>query len=81
MSLTDAMRRIYAVELARFSRQNWFKRYFINGPTSLLSYIKTLRHRRRSEKAKGAGLRRICKQWTISFSWYLELTPGISNLF
>ncbi|KAG8214184.1 hypothetical protein J3R82DRAFT_10973 [Butyriboletus roseoflavus] len=59
MSLTDAMRRIYAVELARFSRQNWFRRYLINGPKSLLSYIRTLRERRRSEKAKGAGLRRI----------------------
>lgn len=60
MSLTDAMRRIYAVELARFSRQNWFRRYIVNGPASLYSYIKTFPRRRQSEKTKRAGLRRIC---------------------
>ncbi|KIJ60068.1 hypothetical protein HYDPIDRAFT_99557 [Hydnomerulius pinastri MD-312] len=30
MSLTDAMRRIYAVELTRFSSQNWLRRYVLN---------------------------------------------------
>ena len=64
VSLTDAMRRIYAVELARFSRQNWFKRYFINGPKSFLSCIKSFRRRRQSEKTTRAGLRRICKHCT-----------------
>ncbi|KAF8550630.1 hypothetical protein OG21DRAFT_1478462 [Imleria badia] len=59
MSLTDAMRRIYAVELARFTRQNWFKRYFINGPKSFLSCIRSFRRRRRSEKTTRASLRRI----------------------
>ncbi|KAF8134358.1 Fusaric acid resistance protein-like-domain-containing protein [Boletus edulis] len=45
MSLTDAMRRIYAVELARFSRQNWFKRYVINGPQTFISCIRSFRRR------------------------------------
>ena len=67
MSLTDAMRRIYAVELARFSRQNWFKRYFINGPSSFLSCIRSFRRRTQSKKTTRAGLRRICKDWTIHF--------------
>ncbi|KAG9316913.1 Fusaric acid resistance protein-like-domain-containing protein [Chiua virens] len=59
MSLTDAMRRIYAVELARFSRQNWFKRYFINGPKSFLSCIKSFRRQNPSTKTTRTGLRRI----------------------
>ncbi|KAF9227087.1 hypothetical protein BS17DRAFT_861039 [Gyrodon lividus] len=59
MSLTDAMRRIYAVELTKFSRQDWLRRYFISGPKSLLSYIKSFRYRSPSEKATRPGLRRI----------------------
>ncbi|KIJ18476.1 hypothetical protein PAXINDRAFT_167078 [Paxillus involutus ATCC 200175] len=64
MSLTDAMRRIYAVELARFHRESWFRRYFINGPKSLLSYIKSLRYRPPSEKAR-PGLRRISTYFNV----------------
>lgn len=81
MSLTDAMRRIYAVELARFSRQNWFKRYFINGPKSFLSCIRSFRRRRRSEKTTRAGLRRICKHMDPCLFRYLELMLILSYVF
>ena len=59
--LTDAMRRIYAVELNRFSKRRWWQRYMVDGPKSMFSLLRSFRRRSISEKHRQAGLRRLCK--------------------
>ncbi|KAL4073766.1 Fusaric acid resistance protein-like-domain-containing protein [Scleroderma citrinum] len=43
MCLTDAMRRIYAVELSRFSKRSWWRRYVVDGP-NIATYFSAHRH-------------------------------------
>ncbi|KAG1889875.1 Fusaric acid resistance protein-like-domain-containing protein [Suillus subluteus] len=43
ISLTDAMRRIYAVEQVRADTQSWFNRYIIHGPSNLLTAMRLRR--------------------------------------
>ncbi|KAJ8586641.1 hypothetical protein M405DRAFT_743289 [Rhizopogon salebrosus TDB-379] len=40
MSLTDAMRRIYAVEQVRVDTPSWFGRYILHGPSLLMSALR-----------------------------------------
>ncbi|KAI6134688.1 Fusaric acid resistance protein-like-domain-containing protein [Pisolithus croceorrhizus] len=59
MCLTDAMRRIYAVESSRFSKQSWWRRCVINRPKSIFSYLFSFQRRSTSEKQHASGLQRI----------------------
>lgn len=59
MCLTDAMRRIYAVESSRLSKQSWWRRCVINGPRSIFSYLFSFQRRSTSEKRHASGLQRI----------------------
>ncbi|KAG1739349.1 Fusaric acid resistance protein-like-domain-containing protein [Suillus lakei] len=43
ISLTDAMRRIYAVEQVRADTPSWFNRYIVHGPSNLLSAVRLRR--------------------------------------
>ncbi|KAG1725283.1 Fusaric acid resistance protein-like-domain-containing protein [Suillus paluster] len=43
ISLTDAMRRIYAVEQVRADTPSWFKQYIIHGPSRVFSAVRSRR--------------------------------------
>lgn len=57
--LTDAMRRIYAVELNRYSERNWWRRYVVDGPKSIFSFLRSFRRGSIAEKHGRPGLRRL----------------------
>lgn len=59
MCLTDAMRRIYAVESSRFSKQSWWQKCVVNGPKSILLYLLSFRRPSTPEKRRASGLQRI----------------------
>ncbi|KAI6037545.1 Fusaric acid resistance protein-like-domain-containing protein [Pisolithus marmoratus] len=59
MCLTDAMRRIYAVESSRLSKQSWWRRCIVNGPRAILSYLLSFQRGSASEKRYASGLHRI----------------------
>jgi len=62
MCLTDAMRRIYAVELNRYSERNWWRRYLVDGSKSIFSFLRSFRRGSIAEKHGRTGLRRLCKK-------------------
>lgn len=92
MCLTDAMRRICAVEMNRLSQRGWWRRYVINGPKSILSYLQSFKQRSTSEKRSRAGLRRISSYFGAGYHPKVSFpkvqphapntvqTPGRSNL-
>lgn len=61
VSLTDAMRRIYAVEQVRADTPSWFRRYVVHGPSLLISAVRLRRRNLAREKSSRPGLRRICQ--------------------
>ncbi|KAG2122275.1 Fusaric acid resistance protein-like-domain-containing protein [Suillus cothurnatus] len=64
ISLTDAMRRIYAVEQVRADTPSWFNRYILHGPSNLLSTVRLRRRNLAREKSKRPGLRRLSSYFT-----------------
>ncbi|KAG2074050.1 hypothetical protein BDR04DRAFT_1134000 [Suillus decipiens] len=64
ISLTDAMRRIYAVEQVRADAPSWFNRYILHGPSNILSAVRLRRRNLAHEKSKRAGLRRLSSYFT-----------------
>ncbi|KAG0696971.1 Fusaric acid resistance protein-like-domain-containing protein [Suillus ampliporus] len=64
ISLTDAMRRIYAVEQVRADTTSWFKRYIVHGPSRLLSVVRLRRRTFTRDKSSRPGLRRISLYFT-----------------
>ncbi|KAG2365373.1 hypothetical protein BDR07DRAFT_1398873 [Suillus spraguei] len=64
ISLTDAMRRIYAVEQVKADTPSWFNRYILHGPSNILSAVRLRRHNLAHEKSKRAGLRRLSSYFT-----------------
>lgn len=61
ISLTDAMRRIYAVEQIRADTPSWFNQYILHGPSNILSAVRLRRHNLAHAKSKQPGLRRFCQ--------------------
>ncbi|KAG2154411.1 Fusaric acid resistance protein-like-domain-containing protein [Suillus bovinus] len=64
ISLTDAMRRIYAVKQIRADTPSWFHRYILHGPSNLLSAMRLRRRNLAREKSKPSGLRRLSSYFT-----------------
>lgn len=58
MSLTDAMRRIYAFEQVRADSPNWLRRYIVHGPSLLMAAV---RLRRRNLTREKSSRRRFCR--------------------
>lgn len=64
ISLTDAMRRIYAVEQVRADTPSWFNRYILHGPSNVLSAVRLRRRKLVHAKSKQPGLRRLSSYFT-----------------
>lgn len=64
ISLTDAMRRIYAVEQVRADTPSWFNRYILHGPSNVLSTVRLRRRNLAHAKSKQPGLRRLSSYFT-----------------
>lgn len=64
ISLTDAMRRIYAVEQVRADTPSLFNRYILHGPSKLLSAVRWRQRNSAHEKSKRPGLRQLSSYFT-----------------